>query len=218
MNHTTTAPHPHSALMPGPLRYDLKIWVASRGREGAFRKRQLDLARVAPGESVLDVGCGTGTLAIAAARRVGEGGTVTGVDPSAALLARARKKARRARSGVAFELSGGEALPFPDRSFDLVLSSLVLHHLSHDALRSSAHEMYRVLKPGGRLLVVDIGGRQDPDRHTMHASRVGQVPFDLDRIAKRLPHVGFTVVETGAVESGMRRLERLRYVLAQSTA
>jgi ubiquinone/menaquinone biosynthesis C-methylase UbiE len=217
MNHTTTAPHPHTALMPGPLRYDLKIWVASRGREGAFRERQLELARVAPGESVLDVGCGTGTLAIAAARRVGEGGTVTGIDPSAALLARARKKARRARSGVAFELSGGEALLFPDRSFDLVLSSLVLHHLSHDALRSSAHEMYRVLKPGGRLLLVDIGGRQDPDRHTMHASRVGQVPFDLDRIAKRLPHVGFTVVETGPVESGMRRLERLRYVLAQST-
>src|SRR6478735_10495640 len=126
--------------MPSPLRYDLMLWIASRGRERDFRERQLNLARVAPGESVLDVGCGTGTLAIAAARRVGEGGTVTGVDPSAALLARARKKARRARSGVAFELSGGEALPFPDRSYDLVLSSLVLHHLSHDALRSSAHE------------------------------------------------------------------------------
>src|SRR5207344_784693 len=132
---------------------------------------------------------------------------VTGVDPSAALLARARKKARRARSGIAFELSGGEALPFPDRSFDLVLSSLVLHHLSHDALRSSAHEMHRVLKPGGRLLIVDIGGRQDPDRRTMHGSRVGHVAFDLDRIAERLLHVGFAVVETGPVESGMRRLE-----------
>jgi ubiquinone/menaquinone biosynthesis C-methylase UbiE len=79
--------------MPSPLRYDLMLWVASRGRERVFRERQVDLARIAPGEAVLDVGCGTGSLAIAAARRVGERGAVHGVDPSAELLARARKKA-----------------------------------------------------------------------------------------------------------------------------
>jgi ubiquinone/menaquinone biosynthesis C-methylase UbiE len=214
MTHVETAPHTHP--MPSALRYDLKLFLASRGRERAFRERQLDLARVGAGEAVLDVGCGTGTLAIAAARRVGTTGSVTGIDPSAELLERARKKARRARVDVAFELSGGEQLPFADASFDLVLSSLVLHHLSHDALRSSAHEMHRVLRPGGRLLLVDFGGVQAAGRKTMHAPHGGGVAFDLDRIAERLPHIGFTVVETGPIESGMRRLERLHYILARA--
>ena len=200
--------------MPSPLRYDLKIWLASRGREGAFRERQLDLAHVTVGESVLDVGCGTGTLAIAAARRVGETGSVTGVDPSLELLARARKKARRAHVSVTLETAGGERLPFPDASFDVVLSSLVFHHLAHAALRSSALEMRRVLKPGGRLLVIDIGGPQDDGKRTMHAPHGDHVQFDLDAVAERLPNHGLAVVETGPIESGMRRLERLRYILA----
>jgi ubiquinone/menaquinone biosynthesis C-methylase UbiE len=218
MSRPKTASHSHSHAMPSPLRYDLKLFLASRGREGAFRERQLDLARIEGGESVLDVGCGTGTLAIAAARRAGTTGAVTGVDPSAELLERARKKARRARVDVAFTLSGGEQLPFPDASFDLVLSSLVLHHLSHDALRSSAHEMHRVLRPGGRLLLVDIGGAQSSKGKTLHASHGGGVAFDLDPIAGRLPHIGFTVDEAGPIESGMRRLERLRYILARAAA
>ena len=92
---TSSTSHAAVRAMPSPLRYDLKLWVASRGRERVFRERQLDLAGVASGDSVLDIGCGTGTLAIAAARRVGEKGSVTGVDPSAELLARAGKKRLR---------------------------------------------------------------------------------------------------------------------------
>jgi len=201
--------------MPSPLRYDLMLWVASRGRERAFRDRQVDLARIAPGEAVLDVGCGTGSLAIAAARRVGEGGVVHGVDPSAELLARACKKARRARVEVTFGVATGEALPLPDASFDVVLSTLVFHHLSHDTLRASVAEIRRVLKPGGRMLAVDIGGPQD-DRRTLHGPRGSRVPFDLDGIATRLPRLGLEELESGPVESGMKRLENLRYVLAEA--
>jgi ubiquinone/menaquinone biosynthesis C-methylase UbiE len=215
---TPTRTHATAHLMPSPLRYDLKVWLASRGREGAFRERQLDLAHLTAGESVLDVGCGTGTLAIAAARRVGETGSVTGVDPSPELLARARKKARRAHVPVTLETAGGESLPFPDASFDVVLSSLVFHHLPHAALRSSALEMRRVLKPGGRLLIVDLGGPQDDGRRTMHARHGDHIQFDLDAVAERLPDHGLDVVQTGPIESGMRRLERLRYILASATS
>ncbi len=214
---TSMTSHGPTRPMPGPLRYDLMLWLASRGRERAFRERELDLARLTAGESVLDVGCGTGTLAIAAARRVGETGAVVGVDPSPELLARARRKARRARVDAGFETAHGEELPFADASFDLVLSSLVFHHLSHDVLRSSAQEIRRVLRPGGRLLAVDIGGQQEDGKRTMHAPQGGRGTFDLDNVAEGLPHVGLDVVDTGSIESGMRRLERLRYVLARAT-
>ena len=201
--------------MPSPLRYDLKLWVATRGREGAFRQRQLDRARIVAGETVLDVGCGTGTLAIAAARRVGPSGAVHGIDPSEDLLRRARKKARRAAGvDVDFLVGSGEALPFADESFDLVLTTLVLHHLPHDALRDSVREMRRVLRPMGRLLIVDIGGAQEDGKRTMHAPHGGHVGFDLEAVAPRLAGVGLRELESGPIDSGMRRLEQLRYLLA----
>lgn len=109
--------------------YDLTLWLLFLGREGIFRERVLRLARLSPGEQVLDVGCGTGTLAIAAKRQVGTTGTVYGVDASPEMLARANKKARRA--GVEIVLKNGlvESLPFPDGHFDVVLSTVMLHHL-----------------------------------------------------------------------------------------
>src|SRR5579863_8391260 len=67
--------------------YDLTLWLLSLGREGAFRERVLRLARLSPGEQVLDVGCGTGTLAIAAKRHVGATGSVCGVDASSEMIA-----------------------------------------------------------------------------------------------------------------------------------
>jgi ubiquinone/menaquinone biosynthesis C-methylase UbiE len=206
-----------SRPMPGAWRYDLMLLVASRGREGRFRKQQVELAQLASGESVLDVGCGTGTLAIAAARRVGAAGTVCGIDPAENLLARARGKARRARVEVDFLAGTGDALPFADASLDVVLSTLVWHHLPHDVLRATVLEMRRVLKPGGRALIVDIGGVQDAARATMHATHGGHVGFDLRELAPRLQSVGLTEIESGPGESGMPRLEGLWYILARAS-
>jgi len=82
--------------------YDMLLWFLSRGKEGEMREKALRLARLSSGESVLDIGCGTGTLAIAAKRRVGESGMACGVDASPQMLARAVKKARKAGLGVDF--------------------------------------------------------------------------------------------------------------------
>src|SRR5262245_20748269 len=82
-------------ILHTPRFYDFLAWVLMRGREGAFREKVLDLARLKPGESVLDVGCGTGTLAIAAKRRAGTG-KVFSIDASPEMIARANRKAKKA--------------------------------------------------------------------------------------------------------------------------
>ena len=179
-------------------RYDLLVWLLTLGRERRFREKVAGLARLAPGESVLDVGCGTGTLAIEAKRRVGPSGTVYGIDASPEMIARARTKAKKAGADVVFETAVVEALPFQDARFDAILTSLVLHHLPRTARPQCAREMRRVLKPGGRLLAVDLGGGEQPRRGVLaHLHRHGR--FDLRDVVPVLSEAGLSSVEGGAV-------------------
>lgn len=142
----------------GAARYDLLVWLLTLGRERKFRERLLRAARLESGESVLDVGCGTGTLAIAAKRFVGPTGSIYGIDASPAMIERARDKAKRAGAQVILEEGLAEALPFSDARFDVVLSTVMLHHLPRKLRQQGVGEMRRVLKPGGRLLAIDFGG------------------------------------------------------------
>jgi ubiquinone/menaquinone biosynthesis C-methylase UbiE len=130
-------------------------------RDRAIKRRVLARAEIESGEHVLDVGCGTGTLAVAAARSA-PGATLTGLDADASILARARRKAAAAGVEIGFDEAMSTALPYADASFDLVLSTLFFHHLPDDAKRQTAAELVRVLRPGGRLVVGDLGRPQDP--------------------------------------------------------
>src|SRR6266540_5475955 len=98
-------------VLHSPAFYDFIVWLLMRGKEREFRERVLNLALLAAGESILDVGCGTGTLAIAAKHRVGAAGKVYGVDASPEMLARAEKKARKAGVEVAFYNGIVEQMP-----------------------------------------------------------------------------------------------------------
>jgi ubiquinone/menaquinone biosynthesis C-methylase UbiE len=138
--------------------YDILAFLMLFGRERSFRERLLGLARIRTGESVLDIGCGTGSLAIAARRRVGPSGTVEGIDPSPEMVARATKKARKAGLDATFTRGVAESLPFPAARFDLVMNTLMLHHLPPEDRAACAREIRRVLKPGGRALLVDFAG------------------------------------------------------------
>ena len=198
---------------PGVIRwaapYDLLITLITLGREGTLRERFLDLAHLQPGESVLDVGCGTGTLAIAAKRRVGASGAVQGIDASPEMIARAQKKAKRADADVAFETALAESLPFPDARFDVVLSTVMLHHLRRAAREQSLGEIRRVLRPGGRVLVVDFGKNTGQRGLFAHFHKHGRV--DLTNLTSLVSGAGLDVLESGPVGIGT-----LLFVLGQA--
>jgi len=202
-----------------PRRYDFRLWLASWGREGRFRDEEIRLARIAPGDRVLDIGCGTGTLTIAAARAAGPTGRVVGVEPGVEMIDRARAKARRAGIPIEFVATAGEALPFAIDSFDVVLLSLVLHQLPSDPLHRTMSEVRRVLAPGGRLLAVDLG-TPIPGQRTVHShghGSAGDGPrFDLDRVGMLFEHVGLRIVDRGPIAFRFRSLEPLRYLLAEA--
>jgi ubiquinone/menaquinone biosynthesis C-methylase UbiE len=130
-------------------------------REGTFKRLLLDQARVDPDEAVLDVGAGTGTLAIMLKRQV-PGAHVTGLDADPQVLAIARRKATDAGLDIDFVEGFSTELPFRDSHFDVVLSSLFFHHLEREVKAGTLAELHRVLKPGGRLHVADWGRPSDP--------------------------------------------------------
>lgn len=188
-----------SSILHAARFYDLMAWAILRGRLRDFRSKVADLAALQPGESVLDVGCGTGTLAIAAKRRVGAAGNVCGVDASAEMVARSRRKARRARTEVDFRIALIEALPFQDGQFDAVLSTLMLHHLPRRVRKQGVGEISRVLKPEGRLLVVDFrsSAQQKSGFFAGLHRRHGHVK--LDEIVALLEGAGLRVIQSGSV-------------------
>lgn len=135
--------------------------VAVVTRERTFKSRLLDHAALAPGEHVLDLGCGTGTLAIAALERQPRA-RLTGLDADPEVLSKAQHKAAAADAELTLDEGFSTDLPYGDASFDVVLSTLFFHHLDDDAKRRTAVEIARVLRPEGRLVVGDLGRPQGP--------------------------------------------------------
>jgi SAM-dependent methyltransferase len=131
--------------------------VAATTRERTFKARLLDQLEPQPGQRILDLACGTGTLALAITERE-PAATVVGVDGDGEMLERARAKA----PGVRFDEALAQDLPYEDGSFDAVVTSLFLHHLTRDLKLAALAEVARVLRPGGELHVADWGPPSDP--------------------------------------------------------
>jgi len=140
--------------------------VAITSRERGFKRRLLEHAQIKDGESVLDLACGTGTLAIEI-KKERPGAKVSAIDGDRTILTRARAKAKEAGVKVDFKRGLSNELPYEARSFDVVLSTLFFHHLTDEAKADTAEEIRRVLLSGGRVLIADWGRPQDPVMRAM---------------------------------------------------
>ena len=125
-------------------------------RDVRYKSLLITQANIQPGYHVLDLGCGTGTLAIMA-KQAQPRAEVVGLDADPDMLKVAKYKAAQMKVPVKFDVGFTEKLPYPDASFDRVLSSIMIHHLKTPDKIQTAREAYRVLKPGGQLHIVDFG-------------------------------------------------------------
>jgi ubiquinone/menaquinone biosynthesis C-methylase UbiE len=189
--------------------------VAFGGRRRRVYRQIVRLSGASPGHRILDVGSSSGYLARMLAAAAGRSGSVTGIDPSEAAIAYARRRAPGPAStsarasgpasfvaGVAQDLSA-----FPDDSFDVVTSTLALHHVPARQRAAAFREMYRVTRPGGRLLVADLDPSRPllplhPGARRMQHAAAATAP--LDELAAA---AGYRVEDLGT-------LPLLRYVTA----
>jgi ubiquinone/menaquinone biosynthesis C-methylase UbiE len=134
--------------------YDfIQKWIV---RDKRYKGRLIEQAQIQPGMRVMDLGCGTGTLAIMA-KQAQPNAEVVGLDADPEMLKMAYAKKNQEKLDVKFEVGFTNNLPYPDASFDRVLSSIMIHHLKTPDKAKTAREIYRVLKPGGQLHVIDFG-------------------------------------------------------------
>ena len=176
--------------------YDMVVGIISLGRERKFRQAALDLVDLEPGMQILDVGCGTGSLAIAAKQRIGNGGMVVGIDPSSNMVNLAQGKAEKERVEAAFQVGVIENIDFPEDQFDLVMSSLMMHHLPEELKMDGLQEVYRVLKPNGILLIIEL----DPGTLSLASLIHGhssQLSAELENLRHHLESINFDSVESG---------------------
>lgn len=170
----------HDALLPG---YDLltRLFGFNRVHETLIAQAEL-----ADGHRVLEIGCGTGNLAIRA-KKTHPAVSVVGSDPDPLALSRAQRKTVQL-NGIRFERGYAQRLPYADGEFDRVLSSMMLHHLDDDAKSAAAAEVFRVLRPSGRLHLVDMGGDMTA-RDGLSARLVMHSPHAAGNLGDAIPRL-----------------------------
>jgi ubiquinone/menaquinone biosynthesis C-methylase UbiE len=178
--------------------------LAFAGRRAQVYRQIVALTGVRPGDTVLDVGCSSGYLARKLAAATGPAGHVTGVDPSEPAIGYAR---RLATSAQTYTVGAAQALPLPDANFDVVTSTLALHHVPARRRPDALAEMYRVTKPGGRLLIADFDPSRPPLPLHPGARRTRHAAATVGPLEELAAQAGYQVAATGT-------LPLLRYVTA----
>lgn len=137
--------------------YDWLSPLMTFGHEKRMGCNALRLMALTGSEKILDVGCGTGTLTMEAAKQLylKKGGKIIGLDAAAKMIRLARQKAKRFPQ-VQFDVAAAERLPYADEHFDIALSTFFFHHIDMELKVTTLNEMWRVLKNGGKAIIVDV--------------------------------------------------------------
>jgi ubiquinone/menaquinone biosynthesis C-methylase UbiE len=167
------------------------------GRRGRIFRRLAAESGARRGHRALDVGCGTGDFTRAVARIVAPGGVAHGVDPSGEAIAQARRLTRL--DNCTFSDGLAEALDAPDGSYDVVVSSLTIHHLPEWLRPQVIREMFRVLRPGGSVLIAEFRPPASRlGRHIIQATHSAAMANNrLDQLPPMLHEAGFAHLRHG---------------------
>jgi ubiquinone/menaquinone biosynthesis C-methylase UbiE len=193
--------------------YDAYMRRVTLGREQALRETTVKLARIQPGDCVLEVGCGTGTLTLAAKRQAGPSGKVFGIDVLPGMVEYSQRKAAQANADVTFQVGSIDEIPFPENQFDVVMCSFMIFHMGDETRRKGLGEIYRVLRPTGRLLVLDLA--LPPQRLQRGlAKRIfgGMLEHDLHELLLPMEASGFSAIEIGSAPFHILGLSILGFV------
>lgn len=189
----------HSHKAPFWVRYyDTIVNVITFGKAKTMYQQTVKLAELQPGQALLDIGCGTGHLLLEAEKVIGHQGTAVGLDVEPAMIEQAKKHAAKKHSHATFDVASVDQIPFPDNSFDVAIQTLVFHHLNEAQKEKGLAELSRILKPNGRLLIVDL----NPSRRSIATSlpghnRLEQVDHVLTEVVQRMETAGFTNIQAG---------------------
>jgi len=193
--------------------YDSYMKRITMGREGALREMTVNLAQVKPGDSVLEIGCGTGTLTLEAKRQAGPTGKVFGIDIIPGMIELSRQKAAKANLEVTFQSGSIDEIPLPANQFDVVMCSFMIFHMSETTRRKGMSEIQRVLKPDGHLLVLDLATPTQPvPRAIARLLFVGMLQHDLKELLPLMEASGFSNTEIAPAEFRVLGLQILGYV------
>ena len=166
--------------------YNWGFKVFGGRRHEAFRQHVIELADLRGDECLLDAGCGTGLTALRIAAQYPDC-TVHGIDLSPKMIEVARKDAVKGGLAVDFRVGSITDLPYPDASFDVVVTNIMYHHLDLAEKRQAVAEIARVLKPGGRYVSAEFGPRA---RNALER-RLAKGEYTL--YPSHLTEVGFTI-------------------------
>jgi len=196
-------PETSGATIHWASQYDIFTSLMGLGVNRPNSRMVIELAKIKAGDKVLDVGCGTGNLTLTAKLYTGASGSVYGIDASPEMINVAREKAKRMGSKTIFEVGLIEQLAYPDATFDIVISRLVIHHLPDDLKRTAFTEILRVLKAGGHLLVADFNPPKNPILNHVTSALVGShmMQTNVWSIPQMLMDEGFEEVSSGLTRS-----------------
>lgn len=193
--------------------YDSYMRKMTLGREHTLRETTVSLAQVKPGDCVLEVGCGTGTLTLAAKRQAGPSGKAFGIDIIPGMIELSQRKAAQSNEDVTFQVGSIDDIPFSANQFDAVMCSFMIFHMSEAMRCKGIAEIYRVLNPQGRLLVLDLALPTQPlPRAIAKMLFGGMLQHDLRELLPLMEASGFSDIETAPAKFRILGLSILAFV------